>query len=135
MTGKWAQLLIGSLTVAELKDLKVATKLVNAESTGMGYRSPQRTNEGADYTITATRYQRPEVLGQFAKAVAQFLKDGIPWRIKVYQSAALSSLIYEGDVIPDENTCNMSDGEHQTEDLTMVCSGDPISYAGVSMGS
>lgn len=134
-TGKYAAIYLGAILVSELRDVRLEVTPDVVESKGMGVKTPERTMDGADYKVTATRHQRPGALGQLAAAIASCINTGTALTVKVYHdSRDASTLLYQGSMLPDGGSSDLSDGSHQTEDISFVAAGTPVYYAGVSMG-
>ena len=125
-TGKRAVLYLGAILCTELQNIKLNVKPDVVESKGMGYYTPQRTLDGYDATVTASRKQRPGVLHQFMAACAALINTNASqgFRVMVYSGAVGSDLLYDGYMIPSDINSDLPDGEHMGEDITLVASAE-----------
>lgn len=127
--GKFAQIYLGGVLIAEMRDASLEVTPEFAESRGWGKNWTTRDPIGGDWKISATKFNITTNIGQFLQLAALTPQATSPATAIVYDRAGGARLI-EGPVWAGPATMALEDSSHSTETIDFVAADEPTYVAG-----
>ncbi|MEN6358336.1 MAG: hypothetical protein ABFD83_14785 [Armatimonadota bacterium] len=136
LTGKYAQVKIGGVTLMDAYEVTVEISNTFLEPRPFGRSWKKRIPDEADFSVTAKRYSIPSSIAAVLDLAASTPSAGdnrTPATIVVYQDEHdTSTRIFEGPIWVEKGTLSMPAGLVD-EDISFVAADDPVYIAGRSI--